>query len=62
MNKEGKAVKNSREREGEAMVKCSERIFSLEGHLQKWPACGRDMLISSFLQPFTGGKCQIISL
>ena len=48
MNKEGKAVKNSREREGEAMVKCSERIFSLEGHLQKWPAFETGKLISSF--------------
>ena len=27
-----------------------------------WPACGRNVLISSFLQPFTGGQGQIISL
>ena len=32
MNKEGKAMKKSREREGEAMVKYSERIFSLAKH------------------------------
>ena len=27
-----------------------------------WPACGRNVLISSFLQPFTCGQGQIISL
>ena len=47
MNKEGKAMKKAREREGEAMVKYSERIFSLEKHLQKWPAFGMGVFISS---------------
>ena len=31
------------------------RVFSLAKHLQEGPAFGRDVLISSFLQPLTGG-------
>ena len=35
-------------REGEAVGKWSERIFSLAKHLQEWPTFGRGVLISSF--------------
>ena len=49
----------SQRRKGESKVK---EAISLAKHPWKWPACENSVLISSFLQPFTGGQSQIIFL